>query len=321
MKLTFSIASALALMALVAPGAQAAGATIAPDPAAQRVTALDGTVVWVSGRFPNQTLIQHTAAGTAPVEGAPRRAYTSIDLGRDSRNRLRLTYLRCTGTRGCTAISDDLQGKRTVLRGLALPSCRVTTAPSLWRSRTAYGLACTRRSGSRRVDDPRRSGLYVKTSSGTPRRLGLPADAVKFGVDEITWVDLRGTQVAAVAADIYEYVFAQTVTGGSRRSFLAAASEGESDEHVRGLSLGSGNVVWALVTSEHTGDPNQAIIHRLTGTCRDSERLPNAPGAEEQSGFRAEGLAVDRRTLHLVVPEVGIVTHQFAPEAACTPIG
>ena len=66
---------------------------------------------------------------------------------------------------------------------------------------------------------------------------------------------------------------------------------------------------------------NEAIIHRLTGECRDFERMPNPPGPDEQSGFRAEGLAVDRRTLHLVVPEVGIVTHPFVPEGPCTQIG
>ena len=318
MRLTLQAAAILAATAVAAPTASAADTTIAADPLAQRLTALDGTVVWVSGRFPNQTLMQHTAAGTAPVKGAPRRSYPSIDLGRDGRNRLRLTYLRCAGTRGCTAISDDLQGRRTVLRGLAPSRCTLTTAPSLWRTRTAIGVACTKRMGSRRVDDPERSGVYVKSSTGSPRRLALPADAVKFGVDEVTWVDLRGTQVAAVVADIYEYVFAQTVTGGSRRSFLAAASEGESDEHVRGLSVGSAGVVWALVNSEHTGDPNQAIIRRLTGDCLDSERLRNATETEE--GFKAVGLAVDRRTVHLAVPGSGIVTHPFAPEAACIPL-
>jgi hypothetical protein len=259
--------------------------------------------------------MQDTADGTAPVEGAPRRSYTSIDLGRDARNRLRLTYLRCTGTRRCTAISDDLDGNRTVLRGLTPSGCGLTTAPSAWRSRTAFGLACTRRSGSGRVDDPKRSGVYVKSSSGSARRLALPADAVKFGADEVTWVDLRGTQTAAAAADVYEYAFTQSVTGGSRRSFLAAASEGDSDEHVRGLALGSGGTMWALVNAEHAGDPNRAIIHRLTGSCRDSERLINA--SEDVEGFRAVGLAVDRRTLYLSVPGVGIVSHPFAPEGAC----
>lgn len=321
MRLTLHTAAIVAAMALAAPAASAADTTIATDPTAHQVAALDGTVVWASGSFPNETLMQHTAAGTSPVQGAPRRSYTSIDLGHDAQGRLRLTYLRCTGTRSCLAFSDDLQGHRTVLRGLALPRCALTTAPSVWRTRTAYGLACTEGSGSKRTADPKRSGLYVRTGSGTPRRLPLPADAVKFGIDEITWADLRGTSVAAVAADIYEYAFTQTVGGSGRRSFLAAASEGESDEHVGGLALGSGSVMWALVDSEHTGDPNQAIIHRLTGNCLDSERLVNPAGPDEESSFRAVGLAVDRRTLYLAVPGTGIVSHPFTPEGTCLRTG
>lgn len=318
MRLSLCTAALLAAATLAAPAASAADTPIAADPAAQQVAALDGTVVWVSGRFPNETLMQHTSSGTAPVKGAPRRSYTSIDLGRDARNRLRLTYLRCTGTHACLAISDDLQGNRTVLRGLALTRCSLTTAPSLWRGRTAYGLACRKRSGSGRAGDPARSGLYVKKGSAAARRLPLPADAVKFGVDEITWTDLRGTRVAAVAADIFEYAFSQTVGGSARRSFLAAASEGDSDEHVQGLALGSGGAMWALVDAEHAGDPNRAVIRRLTGSCLDVEQLINASEAEE--GFRAEGLAVDRRTVYLSVPSVGIVSHPFAPEGACIPL-
>jgi len=321
MRLSLSIAAGLALAALAAPAVSAADTTIATDPTAQRVTALDGTVVWVSGRFPNQTLMAHTAAGTGPVAGAPRRAYTSIDLGRDAAGRLRLTYLRCVGTRSCLAMRDDLQGRRTVLRKLALKRCSLTTAPSVWRTRTAFGLACTKGTGSRRTDDPKRSGLYVKTAGGATRRLPLPADAVKFGIDRLSFVDLRSNAVAAVAADVYEYAFTQTVAGKQRRSFLAAASEGDSNEHVRGLALGSGGALWALVDSEHAGDPNAAIIHRLTGTCLNSERQANAPGQDEESGFRAIGLAVDGRTLHLAVPDLGIVTHPFDPDGTCREIG
>ncbi|MBA2516348.1 MAG: hypothetical protein H0V22_03385 [Solirubrobacterales bacterium] len=320
-RLPLSFAAALVLAAVAAPGASAADTTLATDPIAQRVTALAGTVVWVSGRFPNQTLMQHTASGTAPVKGAPRRTYTSIDLGRDAGNRLLLTYLRCVGTRRCLAFRDDLKGHRTVVRSLALKRCSLTTAPSVWRTRTAFGLACTKGTGSLRRNDPRRSGLYVKTAAGATGRLPLPTDAVKFGINRISLVDLRSTAVAAVAADVFEYAFTQTIAGKQRRSFLAAASEGDSNEEVRGLALGSGGAMWTLVDSEHAGDPNLAIIHRLTGACLDSERLPNLPGDDEESGFRAVGLAADGRTLHLAVPDLGIVTHPFEPEGACREIG
>ena len=83
--------------AFIAPAANAA-TTVVADPAAQDVTALDGTVVWVSGDIGAQTLMQHDAAGDRPVMGAPRaQSYRSIDLGRDRNNRLVLTYARCSG--------------------------------------------------------------------------------------------------------------------------------------------------------------------------------------------------------------------------------
>ena len=47
-------------------------------------------------------------------------------------------------------------------------------------------------------------------------------------------------RVAAVYADIYEFAVVQTVTGSDRHSVLVAASEGESDEHARGLALEPG---------------------------------------------------------------------------------
>ena len=83
-KARIAILSAPALLA--APAAAHADTTVAADPAAQDVDALDGTVVWVSGAFGSQRLMQGTAAGTAPVAGAPvATAYRSLDLGRDAR--------------------------------------------------------------------------------------------------------------------------------------------------------------------------------------------------------------------------------------------
>ena len=164
--------------------------------------------------------------------------------------------------------------------------------------------------GDRR--DAKRSGLYV---DGRP--LPLPRDAVKYGADEITAVDLRGTRVAAIAADIYEYAFSQTIAGRQRHSFLAAASEGDSDEHARGLSLGPAGTLWALTDAEHAGDPNVAVVYRSMGACVQHESLETAAGPDQESSYRASDLAVDGSTLYLVVPGTGIVTHTFAPERAC----
>ncbi len=117
-------------------------------------------------------------------------------------------------------------------------------------------------------------GLFVRKGSAAPKRLRLPKDAVKFGVDNVTRVDLRGTIVGAAATDIYSYAFAQTVNGSNLRYSFAAASEGDSDAHVVGQSLGNGGVLWTLVDSEHAGDPKQARISRLVeGDCADSESL------------------------------------------------
>jgi len=313
--------SRIALLAVAAlfaaPSAAHADTTVAPDPAAQSVTALDGTVVWVSGSFGSQTLMQRTAAGeVARVPGAPvAAAYRSVDLGRDRGNRLTLTYLRCRTGSSCVARQDDLRGTRRSLPGFTLSGCSLTTAPSLWRERAAYGHFCRRGT----TYDARRSGLYVKTGGRTPRRLPLPADAVRFGADEVTAVDLRGTRVGAVAADIYEYAFSQTVTGADRRSFLAAASEGESDAHARSIALGTGGTLWALTDALHVGDPNEAIIFRqaAAGDCLQIERLVNPTGPDQETGYRATGLAVDRDRLFLVVPGTGIVEHAFAPERDC----
>jgi hypothetical protein len=276
---------AAALLAAAPATAAAADTLVAPDPAAQQITALDGTLVWVSGKFGHQTLMQRTPDGTiSAVEGAPAsRNYRSLDLGRSRSNTLVLTYLRCDTGQGCT----------------------VNAGPSQWRNRIAYGLFCTGSAANRK-----RTGLYVKTDGSAPLRLGLPKDAVKFGIRTIESVDLRGTQVAAVAADIYEYSFSQTTSGRGLRSFLAAASEGDSDESARGLAIESASAWWTLTNASHAGDPNETIIHREVGSCAQIERLTSAPDAE----FVASDLAVDGGTLYLLVPGSGIVSHAFAPE-------
>ncbi len=316
-----TLISLLTLGAIAATPATAAAADTVVVPGAEptRMTALDGTLVWVSGRFPTQTLMQRGPDGTvAPVKGAPVATYRSIDLGHDGSGRLVLTYIRCNGTRDCKAFSDNLAGRRATYKRLAPTRCAVTAAPARWGSRVAYGLSCTKRSNGRTVVDAARSGLFVRKNAAAPKRLRLPKDAVRFGADHIGWVDLRGTTVGAVASDIYAYAFAQTVNATRLRSDFVAASEGESDEHVTGMALGSGSTLWTLVDATHTGDPNVAIVSRLLASgCDEFERLTNPAGPGEADRYRAEALAVDGATVYLFVPGTGIVTHDFAAERAC----
>jgi hypothetical protein len=312
-----SLLTTLAVTAAVAPAAMASDSTAAADPAASQLTALDGTLVWVSGDYGAQVLMRKTADGIGRVPAAPQaQSYRSIDLGRDSSGRLVLTYLRCSSPSRCVALRDDLQGHRASFRGLTLTRCTLSTAPAVWRTRAVYGLQC-RTAAKTPTFDTKRSGLYVKTGTGTPRRLPLPKSAVKSGSDLISSVDVRGTNVAAIAADIFEYAFTESVTGSGQRSFLSAASEGESDAHTRGLALGPGGTLWSLTDAEHTGDPNQAIIHRLAGSCHEWESLTNAPGPDQQMGFQAIDVVVDGATTYLVVPGKGVVSHEFAPVHPC----
>lgn len=312
------LAGAVLATALAAPSmVSAADTVVAPDPAADQITALDGTVVWVSGTFGDRTLMQRNADGIAPVKGAPHAStYRSIDLGRDSKNRLVLTYQRC-GASACKTLTDNLKGKRSSFKRLTPGRCTLTTAPARWRTRTAFGLLC--RKANNQIDD-NRSGLYVKHGSGTIKRLPLPKDAKRFGVTNIESVDLRGTEVAAVAADVYEYAFAQRTNGTGLRSIFAAASEGDSGQSAHGLALGPGATMWALTTSEHAGDPNRTILFEVADECYRTEALINPPGPNQADGFRAIDLAVDGPTLYLVVPGTGIVTHEFTAPDMCRPV-
>ena len=307
------LTSLLAAALLALPATASAGDTlVAPDPLAEQVTALDGTIVWVTGEFGRQRLMQRAADGTISVVKGTRetRDYRHVDLGRDSDGKLRLTYLRCDAGGPCQALWNDLDGRRATFRNLALPGCRVDTAPAQWRTRVAYGLVCTGSAANRQ-----NTGLYVKRGSRRPVRLPRPADAVRFGIRSIADVDLRATRVAAVAADVYEYSFSQTTAGRNMSSAFVAASEGESDAHVRGIALGHANVHWTLTNSIHVGDPNEATIFRQQGECLQRERLVSAPASE---GFLATYLAVDESTMYLVVPGAGIVVHTFTPDPTLT---
>lgn len=306
------LTSLLTTAALVVPVATAAAAdsVVAADPAAQQITALDGTLAWVTGAFGHQKLMQRTPDGTISVVTGTReaRSYRSIDLGHNQDGALRLTYLRCDGNANstCTPLWNDLDGRRATFRNLTIPNCTVSTAPSWWRTRIAYGLDCTGSVANRKL-----TGLYLRTGSREPIRLPRPKDAVKFHVTAISAVDLRGTRVAATVSDIFEYSYSQTVTGRDMRSFLAAASEGDSGEDVPGLAIQSASTHWTLTNSEHAGDPTQTTIFRQTGDCLQVQRLI---GASEGAPFLATDIAADGASLYLLVPGVGIVSHAFTPD-------
>jgi len=310
--------AACAVAVLAAPGvASATDTVVAPDPAADQVAALDGTVVWVSGADGDQVLMQRAAGVIARVEGAPRAGYRSIDLGHDSKGKLVLTYERCVTSNqpggDCTAIRDDLRGGRSHFKHLTLKRCGLSTAPAVWGSRLAYGLSCATPNN---VSDYKRSGLYVKTGAGSPRRLRPPA---KLHGRDINAVDLRGSRVAAIDADAGEYAYSQTVGATRLRSLRVAVSETENEAHAMGVSLGSNNALWTLVNDYVTDQPNRANIFKISRSCYRIESLDNPSAAPElRQIFPAIDLAVDHTTVYVVVQGTGVVQHQFAPRSGCT---
>jgi hypothetical protein len=310
------VAALAVVVAAAVPASGRAATTVVADPAAQDATALDGTVVWVTGALGSQRLMQHDAAGDRPVQSAPAAyAYRSVDLGRDGAGKLVLSYLRCPAHGACVVRRDDLRGHRASFKGLEAPRCSLTTAPAVWRSAAAYGLLCHRR-GSR-VFDATRSGLYVKIDGRSARRLALPRAAVQVGATSITHVDLRGSRVAAVAADIYAFAFSQTISGTQMQSARVATSEGDGDERVTSLALGTTSTLWTLTSSSYAGDPNSARITRLANGCSRWQTLTNHPGPAQADGYPASALAADGSTLDLVVAGTGIVTQEFAPQVGC----
>jgi hypothetical protein len=304
----FLLTCLFAAAVLAAPASACAADTlVVPDSAAKQVSALDGTLVWVSGEFGSQKLMQRTPDGiVSSVKGAPEsRSYPLIDLGHDSDGDLLLTYKRCDSAKSCKVLWNDLDGRRATFRNLTLRGCTLSTAPSQWRTNVAYGLLCTRNA----TVDNARSGLYVKAKGKAPRRLALPKDAIKSGARLIEDVDLRASRVAALAADIYEYAFSQSLTGRAMWTLFAAASEGDSSADARGVALGTGGAQWTLTNAEHLDDPKQSIILRLVGTCLRRQNIQTPPSGD----YAATDLAVDANTLYLIVPGAGIVTQNFTP--------
>ena len=310
----FRILRIAAVALLVLPAVASAQEVVAPDPEAREATTLDGTLVWISGAAPGQTLMQRSRDGVVgPVKGAAEaRFYRSPDLGRDASGRLVLTYVRCESR--CVSMRDDLAGTRTPLRGYALKNCSLATAPSLWRRRAAYGLSCFKRVDGRRIADDTRTGLYVRTGTGTPRRLSTPRQPRKYGIHDVTAADLRGNRVAAVYADIYSFQTTQDFDGTGRRTFLGAASEGDGDGRISGLALATAKTTWSLVNATHAGDPNETRLHRVVGPCHDWQSMDTP---EDSQDFAAIDVAAAGSELFLVVPGVGIVRHAYAPDKPC----
>lgn len=296
----------LASLALASPAAAAPDSLVVADPAASQVTALDGTIVWVTRVDGLDALMQKTDAGVARVQTSPRaKYYTGIDLGHDARGRLVLSYLRCGSLSSCKPMRDDLAGHRASLHGLVPKHCRLTTGPAIWGKRTAVGGACS---------NTRRTGLYLKTG-GTLRQLPLPKDALKFDIRGVTSVDITGSRVGGILWDVYSYAFVETTGGKPISSAMTADQEGDDDGSTVGFAM-TGTTAWVLSTFAHGGDPNESDIVRLTPACDGYEALPNATEAEE--GFKATDIAADGSKLYLLQPGVGIALHTFAPQHPCT---
>jgi hypothetical protein len=313
------------LIASITVAALAAGPSVAnaasdtariSEVGAQFMTALDGAIVKITGAGPNHTLTLRKPDGTVgPVPGAPARPYRSVDLGHDASGNLVLTYIRCDDGTHCNAYSDDLHGNRASFQALTPARCDLTSAPARWGNRTAYGLLCDKLTGPPNHYDASRSGLFVRTGSGTPKRLLAPSGTARW----VNRVDLRGTIVGAVAPDNESRAFTQTVDATQLHSMKITDNQGESDDWwTMSMALGSGGRLWTLVVdSEEFGDDVRQLISRLgPGTCDvESIAVPVDPNTH-QAAFPLGAMAVDANTLY-VDTSGGISTRAFTPAAAC----
>jgi len=316
--ITRTLIVALTLAAVAATPAAAATyvPSVAPSSGGQPLTALDGTFVWVSGSYPEQTLTQRTPDGVvAPVAGAPSAIYRSIDLGHDDAGRLVLTYLRCSDEQHCAPYSDDLAGHRISYRRLVPKRCAITSVPARWGSRVAYGLRCDKLRGEPHRYDGSRSGLFTRKGAGAARRLRLPKDADEF----VPLVDLHETTVGAVATT-YSNAFTQTVNGTHLRS-ARVSDPAATNGFIVGMALGNGGRLWTVYIDIGLGSgPGPTLISRLGNTsCADSQRVPtfNSYGTR----IPPSAMAVDGDTLYFSLeddgPAAGIVVQPFAPTSVC----
>lgn len=295
-----------------------------PGAVAPRMTALDGSMVWINGGSSFTTLMRTDPTGqVSPVKGAPVGPYRSIDLGRDVNGDLVLTYLLCAGGH-CRAYADDLNGHRTLFKRLVPKRCELTAAPSMWRDRVAYGLDCSRLRGAPGVHDRPRSGLFTRKGTGPAKRLTMPVSARRYGIAHVRRVDLRGTTIGAGVQPYAlqgryfgEYVtYAQSTSGKLLRSRYVFDPSDEGDSQgltLDGLALGAGSRLWTLNGTVPGISPYEATIVRSGLSCADLEILVN-PSPTSTAPY---AMAVDGATIYLYVPGVGIVTHAFAPAAAC----
>jgi len=61
----------------------------------------------------------------------------------------------------------------------------------------------------------------------------------------------------------------------------------------------------------------RTFIKRLRNGCLAIETRESPPGAQPQTGHRATDIAVDGRTLYLLIPGAGVVRHESAPSQPC----
>ena len=306
--------------ALMAPAA-AAAETVAPDPDARQVTALGGTIVWVSGNQPAKLMMRSPDGAISPVPGTTERAaYRNPDLGRDAKNRLVLTYSRCSSLTKCTSVRDDLAGHATVFEGLAPKHCVVGGVPAVWKSSVAYALACFKRNAEGlKVSDEKRSGLYLKKGKREPVRFTAPYNARRTGSLSIDDVDLRGNQIAAVYEDVSAYAIVQSTTGSLRYSERVASSEGDGEQSAAGLTIGTGDArLWVLTRSSYAGDPAVSVLQRFgKGNCSDHQSL-FAPAGSSDWDYPFIDLSVDDGTMYAVDAGVGVVKHVYAAMGPCS---
>jgi hypothetical protein len=212
---------------------------------------------------------------------------------------------------------DDLAAHRSAVKNLRLKNCELSTAPAIWGSRMAYGQACFARKNGRKVADNARTGLYVKTGSGKPKRLKTPKAASKAGAYDVSSVDLRGKNVAAIYEDISQIAVLERVTGATPVAFRTGGSEGDTDQRTTGLALAGTTRLFALTQSSHPDDPLQTVLHRQTSACRDYQTLTATAGSRGDAQYPAIDIAADGNAVYLVDPEVGIVTHTYTPSVGC----
>ena len=286
------------------------------DVGSQVMSALDGRVVKITGAGPNHTLTLRRRDGSVQaVPGAPARPYRAVDLGHDASGKLVLTYIRCDDGVHCKAYVDDLTGNRRSFQSLTPAGCRLSSVPSRWRTRTAYGLLCDKPGGPPDVLDERRSGLFVRTGSGTPKRLLAPAGTAR----RVDRVDLRATIVGAVAPSNESRAFTQTVDRAQLRSMKITDNQGETDDwQTQSMALGSNARLWTLVVeSQEEGDVvTQRISRRGPRTC-EVEAIPVVVDPNTHTAaIPFTALAVDANTLYVDTPN-GITPRAFTPAAAC----